>query len=646
MHLPYLRSRKQKTEKQTVAFRGVNYGEGAQDGQLENSRNVTSERFPCLSPRAGRSTEGEYENATAVYYKGKRFVVDGTKLLYDGEEIATVSAGKKQFASVNSKVVIFPDKIMFDMEAGEVRGLGAEYTSDAGMLEFISDKEIAVHLGNYNAEAISSGNIGGNDTSNLTIREDTRPFTQKIASVSVNAETGEITFGTKSNCPYAEDISKGMLFVSTSLGADGMSTWGKVTKVYSEPIIPTPPGGTPSTKVRKKGFDYDIYGVKGADFETFSGFEALGFHNGDTIEIDGLTTHADYNGAYTIRGFGTYTTDGVELPTLIFDPDLFSEIGVDEGAVTIRRKVPNLSVMCESNNRLWGADGSTIFASALGDPTNFYTYDGLDTDSYAVAVASEGAFTGCCGFGNSVLFWKEDKLHKILGAYPSQYTMYEYNVPGVKRGSEDSLVNVNEVIYYHGREGVYRYSGGSPELISENFGLRRFQEAAAGAEGDRYYISMQDVTSKGWGLWVYDILRGIWLQEDESQGMDFAYNEGKLYYISGDGGLMCVNPEESDETVAWSVTTTRMDEVFHNRKCYSKLLLRAELLEDSAWLQVDISCDGEPFKRVYTSRDKHSKTLIIPIMPKRCDSFRIRLSGEGKFVLRSLVREFGIGSEY
>ena len=58
----------------------------------------------------------------------------------------------------------------------------------------------------------------------------------------------------------------------------------------------------------------------------------------------------------------------------------------------------------------------------------------------------------------------------------------------MKKGSEKSLRNLNEVIYYHGREGVYRYSGGAPELISENFGLRRFQNASAGAEGYRYYL--------------------------------------------------------------------------------------------------------------------------------------------------------------
>lgn len=643
MNLPYLRTVKRKTEKMVVTFRGVNYGEDIQEGQLEDSRNLTSERFPVLSPRVGRSTEGEYENATAVYYKGKRFVVDGTSLLYGDNEIATVSAGKKQFATVNSKVVVFPDKIVFDMEAGEVRSLGVEYTAQANALEIVNNNAIAVHLGAYYSTVISSGNVGGNDRNNLKIAERQRPFTEQIASVSVNKDTGVIAFGTKSTCPPAESIRTGMLFVSASLGADGVKTWGKVTKKYNEPVTPVGPGGTSSDEESHYGFDYDIYGVKGADYEAFSGFEAIGFQKGDTIEIEGLETYSAYNGSYTIRDFGTYkTSDGTSLPTLVFDNDVFSANGKESGTATFRRKVPNLTVVCESNNRLWGAEGNTIFASSLGDPTNFYTYDGLDTDSYAVAVASDGAFTGCIGFGNSVLFFKEDRMYKLLGDYPSNYTMYEYQVPGVKLGSEGSLCNINETLYYHSREGVFRYNGGSPELISGEFGLRRFQDAAAGAEGDRYYLSMQDVHSQEWGLWVYDTQRGLWLQEDESQGVDFAYHDGKLYFVTGTE-LVCVNPEESTEDFEWSATLRRVDETYHNRKSYSKLLLRMDIAAGS-WLQVEVSVDDKPFELVYTDHDSVERMREIPILPKRCDNFRVRLKGSGPVVIRSMVREYSVGS--
>ena len=89
------------------------------------------------------------------------------------------------------------------------------------------------------------------------------------------------------------------------------------------------------------------------------------------------------------------------------------------------------------DNRIWGAEGKTIYASALGDPTN-YVYDGVSTDSYAVAVGTEGEFTGCIAYSSTVLFWKENCLHKVLGSYPAQYEIYTYTVPGIQKGSEKS----------------------------------------------------------------------------------------------------------------------------------------------------------------------------------------------------------------
>ena len=644
MNLPILKVPGNRAERQTMAFRGVRYGEGAQEGELEDSRNLTSARYPCLSPRAGRAEEGSYGSATAVFFKGKMLVVDGTKLLYGGVEFGTVSEGEKQIVAVNSKAVIFPDKIMYDTETGEVRSLEASFQADAGSLEFLEGKTVAVHMGSYTSAVLRSGNKGGASSSAASINEKSYPFAKKLSSVSVNSETGEITFGSTVNCPRAANVPTGMLFVDASLGADGVSTWGVVTARYRSPITPVGPGGTASDEPDYYGFDYDICGVLGTSYSGFSGFEALGFRVGDTVEISGCTMYPEHNKSCTIRRFGTYTTsDGTELPTLVFDPETFSGTGVEAGAVTIRRKAPNLSVICESSNRLWGAEGNTLYASALGDPTNFFTYDGLDTDSYAAAVASEGDFTGCCGYGSAVLFFKEDRLYKILGSYPSQYTMYDYTVPGVKNGSEKSLRNLNEVIYYHGREGVYRYSGGAPELISENFGLRRFQNACAGAEGGRYYISMQDRVSLEWGMWVYDIQRGIWLQEDGMQAVDFACDGGKLYCAAGDGRVLVLNPDSSEETVEWSAVTCRMDETYLNRKCYSRILLRLEIGEGS-WVQAEISHDGGPWQLVYTDHDSRARVREIPIMPRRCDSFRVRLSGEGETVIRSMVREYRVSS--
>lgn len=179
-----------------------------------------------------------------------------------------------------------------------------------------------------------------------------------------------------------------------------------------------------------------------AALHKYPGFDEL-FKAGDAIEISGCTTCAANNGSHIIRS--------LEARKLTFTKDIFTKTGVEAGTVMLERKVPDLTCICECDNRIWGAEGKTIYASALGDPTNFYVYDGVSTDSYAVAVGTEGEFTGCIAYSSTVLFWKENCLHKVLGSYPAQYEIYTYTVPGIQKGSEKLLAVINETLFYKGR---------------------------------------------------------------------------------------------------------------------------------------------------------------------------------------------------
>ena len=55
MNLPYMTAATGKNRKQIIAFAGLNYGQGAGDGELAESWGLSSARFPCLSQRDGRS---------------------------------------------------------------------------------------------------------------------------------------------------------------------------------------------------------------------------------------------------------------------------------------------------------------------------------------------------------------------------------------------------------------------------------------------------------------------------------------------------------------------------------------------------------------------------------------------------------------
>lgn len=58
MNLPYMTAATGKNRKQIIAFAGLNYGQGAGDGELAESWGLSSARFPCLSQRDGARPPG------------------------------------------------------------------------------------------------------------------------------------------------------------------------------------------------------------------------------------------------------------------------------------------------------------------------------------------------------------------------------------------------------------------------------------------------------------------------------------------------------------------------------------------------------------------------------------------------------------
>lgn len=276
-----------------------------------------------------------------------------------------------------------------------------------------------------------------------------------------------------------------------------------------------------------------------------------------------------------------------------------------------------------------------IYSSALGMPDKFWEFNGLSTDSYQVAVASEGNFTGITNYGGGVLCWKENELVKILGSYPAEYTMYTYHIAGVEEGSHKSIVNINERLFYKGRAGVYGYAGGTPALISERMGNHRFRNAVAASDGIRYYISMQE--DEEWNLFVYDTLKGLWFREDDTHAVDMCSVLGNVMILTAEQTIF--RPDgDSMGKVDWMVQFASFYETAHGRRSYSKVLLRMEL---TGWMRIETRTDDGRW--VENAVLTGNKTVTVPIQPSRCDKFEIRISGEGTCTILSMVRVFKMG---
>jgi hypothetical protein len=313
--------------------------------------------------------------------------------------------------------------------------------------------------------------------------------------------------------------------------------------------------------------------------------------------------------------------------------------------VSIERRIPNLDFLCESGNRIWGCTkaDNTIYASALGDPTNFFDYSGESTDSYAVVAGSEGYFTACCRFGDSVLFWKERKLHKVLGSYPAEYTIYDYDIEGVEEGSDDSLAIMNERLYFKSPNGVCVFTGNVPQIISANFGDKKFHYARAGVDGDSYYISMTDDDGKGY-LFVYETNFNLWVLEDNLHARGFLRHKDGLYMLVEGGEVYLCEAEDTNADMEWHLQFAPIYETIEGKKSYSRLVFRLEL-EQKSYVIVEVKTDGGVWREAGTVVGRREGIFPISLPINRCDKFEIRLRGKGKCKIHTIKREFYVGGD-
>ncbi len=366
------------------------------------------------------------------------------------------------------------------------------------------------------------------------------------------------------------------------------------------------------------------------------------FRVGDTITITGCTIPLN-NQTLIIREL-----DGHEMR---FYENTFNE-GIDTGdTILIKRNLPDLECVFENDNRLWGYADKAIYASKLGDPFNFYVYDGLDTDSYAVDTGSPGNFTGGWSYMGYPTFLKGRNVYKVYGNKPSNYEVMNAATLGLMSGGGKSLAIAGETLFYLGECGIIMYTGGIPTPINRAFGQERYRNAVAGSDGLKYYVSMEDRQGT-WHLFVYDTQKGMWHEEDNTEAVGFAYLDGQLYMLDSEGnftteGYVREEAGEEEEDFEWYAEFTDFTDDSPNKKEVHKVQIRIDLEED-ATCRVKLQMDGDgewivPQDGVIEGGSKRSYTLAI--VPRRADFYKLRLEGQGGCKIYSIARQYSEGSE-
>lgn len=579
---------KTKSRDMIDLFLGYNHNLRIRENEFYDMKNMTSDYYPVLAPRKKRGMYNNFGDINGMIDKGGIcFVSADTIFMSDGDQVDMgLTDDPKQLISMGSYIIILPDKKWVNTVKKDGK---YEWGSIDHKLEC---KEISFKLCTLTGELYDIPN----------------PSHQPPD----NPQNGTL---------WLDDSATPTVLKKYS--AD-QSMWVSIPTTY--------------VKVEAERID-----------EWFNKY--------DGIKISGITVQDvdDLNGYHTVWDFG----QDYIIITGILKKNATVSTSEGEWPVTISREMPIMDHVIECNNRLWGcryganADGeivNEIYASKQGDFKNWHCFMQVSTDSWAQGVGSDGPFTGAISYMGTPIFFKENCMHKVYGNIPANFQVQTTPCRGVQKGSQNSLAVVNETLFYKSVNAVCAYDGSLPVEMSSAFGNVRYNDAIACAYGNKYYISMREDHSGTHHLFVYDTENGMWHQEDDLQVTGFCSSKDEIYAIAygqygGDIITMLGSGTPLDEKVTWMVETGLIGMSMPDMKYISKLLVRMSL-EEGASVKVMIQYDSiGNWEKVCEMTATSLRSFFVPIRPRRCDHFRLRIEGLGDGRIYSITKTIEQGSD-
>jgi hypothetical protein len=200
---------------------------------------------------------------------------------------------------------------------------------------------------------------------------------------------------------------------------------------------------------------------------------------------------------------------------------------------------------------------------------------------------------------------------------------------------------VGKTLYYKSRIGIMSYGGDLPYRISSALGETRYQNAAAGAVGETYYISMEEAESGLPHLFSLDTVRGYWHREDATRALSFAALDGELYFIEAPSGRIRTvggSGIPDRDPVLWMAESHPIEAAPPAPCRLTRLDLRLRLPPASTLdTYIEYDSDGE-WHHLATLRGTTRTTLELPLRPRYCDHLRLKFVGRGDCEIISLTQ--------
>lgn len=642
-----------RSQQVTDTFGGYNHNLKIPEGEFYEMENLCGDDYPLLATRKQRNTLQAFgQNLQAMVSKGDNlYYIAGydstTKTcgFYAGDEKVmdlAYAGGLKRFVSMGAYLLIWPDKVWYNTADGTHGNMEKKFSAAAGTY--------------LDHSLTSSSGPDGQEIYDIYVLWYIRPCSRD----------GKIVYTTGAN--YGE---KRVVVV------DGIEYH------YLNFVKPKEPKNGDAYIDCETRTPYIYNGISkdwSAQDVPVMWLECKGigsaFAPGDYIRVSGVDP-----GTYSGQNVGDNPSDGVYREVLVTGENyivldayaptdehgIMNDTPPAEGYVKAAMDIPDMSYVIEAQNRLWGCKYGTvngklvneIYASALGRFDVWHKFAGVSTDSYAASVGSDGRWTGAVNYQGYPLFFKEDRMHKVYVSASGAHRIQEYTMRGVQPGGAKSLAVVNGVLFYKARDCVCAYDGsGAPTDVSEKLNLDSLSRpgttiSIAAAYRDKYYLYLQMSTPPGSRLLVLDTRRGAWYRENLPSGSitDFTELNGSLLCAAGGIEEIAHDNQVSEligteeGNVAWSCETGLIGYSTVEQKYVSRFNIRMSLAQD-AYMDVLVQYDSDG---VWHNQGRiqgvGTRTFMLPVRPRRCDHFRIRLEGSGDVRIYSFAKIFEAGSD-
>ena len=579
--------------------------------------NMSAVDFPCITTRQKRTEQdgftddGEKLDLIIADNKRQARYDKGTGVRIEGDSFSFYERGEKQ--EVHTKSLLSPG---YPVSAKRFQGLlrfgnnVIAYPGAAVVNKDISSSE------EYRLIGISSGGCRvpyKKPNSNVTIERSTEGYLEFLISKIFGTEEG--IYSVTMRC-----YDSGHMV----LRYDELIRGG----LYQEIL-------TPGARIRLEQFE-----------ETDGAIQRLGDFGAaffvvtevPTMTVGAEEIHMPYWGRtlYTEIVFKVkaYSYDGLPKTDIEdYSNPFFCDL--NPSGVYLYMLDADANLLAVYQNRLWGTDtlGTSLYCS---NATDFYDWkiDGTAAGGGYLDVAENSPWTAICEYGGYLYAFKQNKLYKVLGSNALDYRI----VSICDFGCIDSraVAVCDSVLYFLGRDGVYGFTGNIPVRVSYKLD-REYQSGVLEGRGSLLFASL--LTTDGEKeFFVYDTSRQIWNKEDDFSVRCFVDYADGVYALGEDNVCYRLCDGKADGSIPFSFTTKQYFYYF-DQKAVSSVNLFLDM-DEGASVTVSVSYDNQDFAVCGTFSG--SRLKYIPVRLRKCDEFRIRVSGHGfirlkqlEFILRS-----------